>query len=217
MKRLRLILTLWAIAIFACLMLCISQAKAQAEEEIPIPPEAHEKAIAALKALGPDRGTKKINYRMVTIVGITKGIEAKSTALQATLKDLGAKETETEITIDLPGDILFDFDQWSIRPDAEETLRKIGDIISAYKSPKVVIGGHTDAKGSEEYNRELSEKRAEAVKKWLSEHTEVQPELMEAIGYGETKPVAPNTNPDGTDNPEGRQKNRRVEIVIRKK
>ncbi|MFQ6083503.1 MAG: pyridoxal-phosphate dependent enzyme [Candidatus Aminicenantia bacterium] len=159
----------------------------------------------------------KIDYRVVRIEGIVRGIEAESKTIQAALKDLGAKVTGTEIQIDLPGDVLFDFDKWDIRPDAEETLRKVGEIIKEYKSPEVIISGHTDSIGSEEYNQELSEKRAESVKSWLTQNAGINPEIMKAIGYGESRPIAPNTNPDGSDNPEGRQENRRVEILIKKK
>lgn len=186
------------------------------EEDVIIPSDAHKKAIKALKALGPERGAKKITYHVAHIIGIERGIEAKSEKIQSALKDLGAKETETEFQIDLPGDVLFDFDKWDIRQDAEKTLKKVGEIIRAYMSPKVIIAGHTDSKGSEEYNLSLSDKRAESVEKWLAEKAGVEPRIMETIGYGESKPVAPNTNPDGSDNPQGRQKNRRVEIIIKK-
>lgn len=60
---------------------------------------------------------------MVSILGITRGIEAKSEKIKATLDDLRAKETETEYQIELSGDVLFDFDKWDIRPEAEEMLR----------------------------------------------------------------------------------------------
>jgi outer membrane protein OmpA-like peptidoglycan-associated protein len=189
----------------------------QEEEEITIPPDAHKKAIQALKALGPTRGAKTIDYRVVSILGITRGIEAKSEKIKATLDDLRAKETETEYQIELSGDVLFDFDKWDIRPEAEEMLKKVGEVITIAESSKVIISGHTDSKGSDEYNQGLSEKRAESVKNWLVKNSGVDSKLIETIGYGESKPVAPNTNPDGLDNPEGRQKNRRVEIVIKKK
>jgi outer membrane protein OmpA-like peptidoglycan-associated protein len=192
--------------------LCTAQ-----EEEILVPPEAHQKAIEALQALGPERGSKKIDYSMVSIIGVMKGIETQSTAIESVIKDLGAKETETEIQIELPGDVLFDFDKWDIRSDAEATLKKVGDIITAYKSPQVIIAGHTDSKGLEAYNQRLSEKRSESVKKWLSENAGISADTMKTIGYGETRPIAPNANSDGSDNPQGRQKNRRVEIVINKK
>ncbi len=84
-----------------------------------------------------------------------------------------------------------------------------------YKSPQVIIADHTDSKGSDAYNQRLSEKRAESVKKWLSENAGISADTIKTVGYGETRPMAPNANSDGSDNPEGRQKNRRVEIVIR--
>lgn len=192
--------------------LCAAQ-----EEEVLIPPEAHQKAIESLQALGPERGSKKIDYSMVTIIGVIKGIKTQSKAIETAIRDLKAKETESEIQIELSGDVLFDFDKWDIRSDAETTLKKVGDIITAYKSPQVIIAGHTDSKGLEAYNQRLSEKRSESVKKWLSENAGIGANTMKTVGYGETRPVAPNTNSDGFDNPEGRQKNRRVEILINKK
>ncbi len=195
----------------------IQKSEGEEEEPIVIPPEAHQKAIEAVKALGPERGAKKIDYHMARIEGITRSLVMESKAIQAALQDLGAKVSETEVQIELPGDILFDFDKWDIRPDAEESLKKVADIIKAYKSPRVIIAGHTDSKGSDEYNLELSQKRADSVKNWLIEKAGIDSSVIETIGYGESKPVAPNTNPDGSDNPEGRQKNRRVEIVIKKR
>ena len=109
-----------------------------------------------------------------------------------------------------------DFDKWNIRKKAEEVLNRVAEVINISKSPKVMISGHTDSKGSDVYNQKLSEKRAESVKKWLIKNAKVDPKIIEVSGYGESRPVAPNTNPDGSDNPEGRQKNRRVEIVIKK-
>ncbi|OGL48857.1 MAG: hypothetical protein A2161_11200 [Candidatus Schekmanbacteria bacterium RBG_13_48_7] len=185
-------------------------------EELVIPDDAHAKAIEALKALGPNRGAKQIDYYSTKIIGVIKGLEAQSESVKSAMNDLGAKNSSTEIQIDLPGDVLFDFDKWDIRKDAEDSLKKIADIIKAYKSPKVIISGYTDSKGSEEYNQQLSEKRADSVKKWLSDNGGVASEIIETAGYGEKNPVASNENPDGSDNPEGRQKNRRVEILIKK-
>ncbi|MCP5104343.1 MAG: OmpA family protein [bacterium] len=188
-----------------------------AEEEPVIPPGAHEKAVKAVKALGPGRGAVAIDYKVVKILGIVKGIKSKSEKIKAALKDLGARETETEFRIELSGDILFDFDKWDIRPVAEGTLRKVGDVINVSGSTQVMISGHTDAKGSDEYNQTLSEKRAESVKGWLIKNAGADAKIIKTVGYGETKPVAPNTKPDGSDNPDGRQKNRRVEITVKKK
>jgi photosystem I P700 chlorophyll a apoprotein A2 len=185
-------------------------------EDPVIPADAQEKAILALKALGADRGAKAISFKAAGILGVSKEIGFDSKQVQKTLKDLEAKETKTTIQIDLPGDILFDFDKWDIRGDAEGTLKKVGEIIKAYHSPNVLITGHSDSKGQEDYNQKLSLKRAESVKDWLVKNSGVDAGIMRTEGLGEAKPVAPNTNPDGSDNPEGRQKNRRVEILIKK-
>src|SRR4030042_4674017 len=98
-------------------------------EDPVIPGDAQEKAILALKALGAYRGARAICFETASILGVSKGVGFDSKQVQKTLKELEAKESKTTITIDLPGDILFDFDKWEIRPDAEATLKKVGDII----------------------------------------------------------------------------------------
>ncbi len=77
---------------------------------------------------------------------------------------------------------------------------------------KVLIVGHTDSKGSDDYNDKLSKRRAASVKSWLSKNGVTSSMVTE--GKGERFPVAPNQTAQGADNPEGRQKNRRVEFVI---
>jgi len=114
------------------------------------------------------------------------------------------------------GDILFDFDKWNIRTEAEPTLRQVAEVITQHPRGAVLIEGHTDAKGADSYNVPLSQKRADVVKAWLVNKGGVAVTRMLAKGWGKAKPVAPNTNPDGSDNPEGRQKNRRVEVTVRK-
>ena len=76
------------------------------------------------------------------------------------------------------------------------------------------IGGQTYGKGGKEYNQKLSERRANSVKTWLVGHGASN--QMNTQGFGDTKPVASNTKPDGRDDPDGRQKNRRVEITLKK-
>jgi outer membrane protein OmpA-like peptidoglycan-associated protein len=78
---------------------------------------------------------------------------------------------------------------------------------------KIAIEGHTDSIGGADYNMTLSENRARAVRDWLAAHGFI-PAASAIKGYGKTRPIAPNTTPDGKDDPQGRQKNRRVEIVI---
>jgi outer membrane protein OmpA-like peptidoglycan-associated protein len=118
-----------------------------------------------------------------------------------------------ERRLSMVADALFAFDQWTLTPEAEETLVVVvPEIEKAGKHP-VSIEGHTDAKGSDQYNETLSAKRAGTVKDWLVARKAV-PEATKVVAYGERKPVAPNQKPDGSDDPEGRQKNRRVEVVI---
>jgi len=131
------------------------------------------------------------------------------------VEDLTVQETDTEVRIDLAADVLFDFDKADLLPKAEETLQKAADLIKQRNAKGTVrIEGHTDAKGSDAYNQKLSERRAEAVKRWFESHG--LPEHFSTAGFGAKKPVAPNTKADGSDDPEGRAKNRRVEIILKK-
>jgi outer membrane protein OmpA-like peptidoglycan-associated protein len=131
-------------------------------------------------------------------------------------KELQIKETEEAVTMKLEGDVLFDFDKAEIKPEAEQTLDKVGSVISQFPEGRVLIEGHTDSKGSPDVNLGLSKRRAEAVKGWLVKKKGVPESIITTRGFGETKPVAPNTNPDGSDDTQGRQQNRRVEITVEK-
>ena len=132
-------------------------------------------------------------------------------------QDLQVKETATEIRIELAADVLFDFDKATIKPEAATALHNVAEIIKDKgKGRSVRIDGHTDGKGGDDYNRKLSERRADSVKQWLGQKEGLAQVKMTTQGFGASKPVAPNANKDGSDNPEGRQKNRRVEIVLAK-
>lgn len=124
------------------------------------------------------------------------------------------RTTDTEIIIDLSTDILFDFDKSTIKPDAVPALIKLARLIRQSKSNVIQLSGYTDSKGTDEYNLDLSERRAASVKQWLVSKGSVDAGRLQTKGYGESEPVAPNTNSDGSDNPNGRQKNRRVEVRI---
>jgi outer membrane protein OmpA-like peptidoglycan-associated protein len=126
---------------------------------------------------------------------------------------LQVRETATETRIELPADILFDFDKADIRPAAEAALRQAAEVIRKGARGTVRVEGHTDAKGSPAYNKKLSERRAASVQKWLTEREGLRARFAIA-GFGAERPVAPNAKPNGADDPEGRQKNRRVEIVF---
>jgi outer membrane protein OmpA-like peptidoglycan-associated protein len=119
-----------------------------------------------------------------------------------------------ESRISVGADALFDFDRSDLRSDSTETLEKLGPIIRRFGTHPIEIEGHTDGIGSLSYNQQLSEARAETVKTWLVRQDFI-PVSTPIKGYGKTRPIAPNKNPDGSDNPVGRQRNRRVEILIK--
>ncbi len=188
----------------------------------PDDPAAVKAAQEAVNRLGPDRGAMPVRGEVLGIVGLKnvqiKGQEAQikglSVAVNKMLTDLGAKKVGQKIQVSLSGDVLFDFDKWDIKKAAEKTLYKLVKAIKNLKVKEVLIEGHTDSKGSEEYNLALSQRRADSVKAWLIEKGGLSGTNIMTKGYGESKPVAPNTHPDGSDNPAGRAKNRRVEIYV---
>ena len=114
--------------------------------------------------------------------------------------------------ISLDEQVLFDFDQANLRPDASKLLVELATVLKQITASAIEIRGHTDSKGSDEYNQTLSENRAQAVLKALQQQTPLS--NISAHGYGETKPVAPN-EVDGKDSPSNRQLNRRVEIFVK--
>lgn len=131
---------------------------------------------------------------------------------RALLVELKASPTPDQaISIDLPADVLFDFDKSELRSDAAASLDKASELVKSYPSAPLSVLGHTDGKGTDAYNDSLSLRRAEAVAMVLLRQTGRQPQVE---GRGKRQPVAPNTTPDGRDDPQGRQLNRRVQILI---
>lgn len=119
--------------------------------------------------------------------------------------------SETNYDILLPSDFLFDFDKYELRPEANDLLQKLKAHFATHKTNQVHVFGHTDSKGDDKYNAVLSQKRAIAVQKWVKENTGV---FAMALGMGEREPLLPNENADGSDNPENRQRNRRVTVRV---
>jgi len=109
--------------------------------------------------------------------------------------------------------ILYDYDKSFIRLDAEPDLEMLYGYLRSYPEMIIELGSHTDSKGRDGYNESLSQRRAEAARQWLVAKG-IQPNRIVAVGYGESKPVAPNNFEDGSDNPDGRQLNRRTEFRI---
>ena len=129
-----------------------------------------------------------------------------------TLSEFNAIGVDDGAKLTLPGDILFDFDSDELHSEADKTIQKLVKVAEE-TSGDITIVGHTDSLGKENYNQKLSEQRANAVLQALV-HSDVSEERLKDEGKGATEPVAQNQHTDGSDNPEGRQKNRRVEVII---
>ncbi len=139
-----------------------------------------------------------------------------------TLKDLVTNITlDTTLVLDkielnkifVLDNIYYNYNKFDIRPDAAKELDKLSQLLIDNPEIKIELSAHTDSVDDEEYNRVLSQRRAESAVTYLIKKG-ISDERMIAKGYGESKPIARNTNPDGTDNPDGRQKNRRTEFKI---
>ena len=140
---------------------------------------------------------------------------AHNRALLEELKrhNLDARETPRGVVVNLP-DILFAFDSARFTPAARSKVAAIARALNGRaQNRRISIEGHTDAIGSDAYNVRLSKRRATAVAQEL-QYVGVRSSRLQANGYGEKYPIVPNTHPDGADNPGGRAKNRRVEVVI---
>jgi outer membrane protein OmpA-like peptidoglycan-associated protein len=185
------------------------RAASQPAEVDPDSPAVHAKAVEALSRAQ----RRDIKAETRPIVGMNLDVEGKATDVSGLLRDLNAEVRGKEVRIALSADVLFDFDKADLRPEAAASLDKVVAVLKSYPKATATIEGHTDSKGGGNYNQKLSERRAESVRKWLAARGATLP--MTTRGLGEKKPVAPNARPDGTDDPQGRQKNRRVEIVVK--
>ena len=114
--------------------------------------------------------------------------------------------------ITLEDGLLFDFGSFQVRADSAETISELSALLKEAGAPTAHVYGHTDSVSDDAFNQTLSEQRAQAVVEALKANGVST--SLDATGFGETRPVAPNENSDGSDNPAGRQLNRRVEIFI---
>lgn len=130
-----------------------------------------------------------------------------------------AEEGGDTVKFDLAADVFFDFDKHDLRPEAREFLETVAARIAQDSPPAVRIEGHTDSVGDPGFNQGLSERRAEAVRAFLVD-AGLDDVAFAVEGFGETRPIAPNEVEDAdgnlVDNPDGRQRNRRVEITLRR-
>ena len=128
---------------------------------------------------------------------------------------ISVRENAYEIRIELEADVLFDFDKADIRPSAAQALHQAANLIRTHRTSPVRVEGHTDSKGSADYNQRLH--RANSVGLWLAQEEHLTRVKFMTTGYGASRPITPNSKPDGSDDPAGRQLNRRVELVLPKR
>ena len=179
-------------------------------------PRADEAARAALARARVD----VLKVRIDPLTGLAQATTGRSEPLANLASDLsgrfpglGAKVEGEQLRLNLQSDVLFDFDKADLRKDALPVL----DAIAAGAGPlgkPIRVEGHTDAKGSNAYNQALSERRAGAVEAALKARLGSAAVTLTAQGFGAKRPVAANAKPDGSDDEAGRQRNRRVEILI---
>ena len=132
--------------------------------------------------------------------------ELRARLLQQFNLILETRDTARGLVVNM-SDVLFDTGKYTLRPLAREKLAKISGVVLAYPSLKLAIEGNTDSVGTEAFNQELSEKRAEAVRNYLTQQG-VPESSTTATGFGKSRPIASN------DTSEGRQQNRRVELIV---
>lgn len=140
-------------------------------------------------------------------------MNASVSGLNANISDLNVRVTDHATIVELPSDVLFEFDKHTLTPAANAPLAKLLTYVQSGADGPIVIVGHSDAKGEEAYNLALSQKRAQTVADWLKGQGVDQPRIL-ASGQGEANPIAPNEKADGSDDPDGRAKNRRVTVTI---
>lgn len=150
----------------------------------------------------------------VEVSGDWRTVVSSNYDTETVLVELGAVQGSDGWRLNLAGDVLFDFDSTAIRGDAGAQLSKVAHVIRDRAAGDVIVVGHTDAVGDESYNQSLSEQRALAVMQWLNQRESIPVGVMKGRGMGERQPIAHNTKPDGTDDPNGRAQNRRVEIAF---
>jgi len=133
--------------------------------------------------------------------------EAEMRQALAEVESASIQREQDILAITFKSDFSFGFDSAIIKPGAEDEIARVAEVLIKYPQTNISIEGHTDSKGAEEYNMNLSTRRAEAVKNSLIGRG-LSSSRLQTIGFGESKPVATN------DTEAGRQQNRRVRIVI---
>lgn len=172
---------------------------------------------AAGGAIGAAIGSASDNTALGAIIGagiggtagalIGRRMDKQAEELREDLEGAEVERVGEGIKITFDSGLLFDVDSYQLRPATKENLYELSNTLRKYENTNILIEGHTDATGSDEYNKELSQQRAKSVTNYLVAQN-VASSRITTMGYGESQPIADN------DTQTGRQKNRRVEVAI---
>ncbi|WP_200974151.1 OmpA family protein [Echinicola sp. 20G] len=167
-------------------------------------------------AIGGLIGSKKGNTAAGAVIGAAVGGAAgaaigkymdKQAKEMEELEDAKVERVGEGIQLTFDSGILYGFDSYQLTPEAQENVMKLAKILNDYPDTNIMIDGHTDSKGSEDYNQELSVKRANSVANYLKMQG-IDGVRLTTVGHGESMPIASN------DSDAGRAENRRVEVAI---
>jgi OmpA-OmpF porin, OOP family len=175
---------------------------AQAQETLEKGTAERQRVLAEARSVEADRA----KLRAQSAEEQAASLEQRAEQLEQELKDLQTKRTERGLVLTL-GDVLFDTGRATLKPGAYATIDRLANALKEVPSRTVMIEGHTDSVGSEQYNQALSEQRAQSVQAALMQRG-VDASQIRTAGMGEALPVASN------DSAGGRQQNRRVEVVF---
>ena len=136
-------------------------------------------------------------------------MDTQEAKLRQQLENTGVSVTRNgdNIVLNMPGNITFEVNKSTLRPDFVDVLNSVALVLKEYKSTMIEVAGYTDSTGSDSYNQLLSQQRAQSVTNILIRDG-VEPVRIDTVGYGKSRPIASN------DTPEGRQQNRRVELTL---
>ncbi|RPJ87403.1 MAG: hypothetical protein EHM18_01305 [Acidobacteria bacterium] len=175
----------------------------QAEEEAQ---HARQLAAQRQQALESERQARQQTEQQLKRVQVEQ-TRTREQLREALSQIVETRETAEGLVVNLP-DILFEFDSASLKPQAREVLQKVAQTLGSAVRYRLTVEGHTDSVGRPEYNRELSQARAQSVREFLVQSGLDSGLIVEVRGVGENEPIASN------DSAEGRQQNRRVEILV---
>ncbi|HCY74377.1 MAG TPA: hypothetical protein DHV28_00515 [Ignavibacteriales bacterium] len=163
--------------------------------------------------VGHQLGNTALGAIIGAVVGGTAGalignhMDKEAEEMQRELENAKVERVGEGIAITFDSGILFGFDSSTLQPEAKTNIKKLADILKKYPDSNILITGHTDSDGTENYNQTLSEKRAKSVSDYAMLQG-ISSSRLQTIGLGETEPIASN------DTDYGKSQNRRVEIAI---